>query len=398
MIRQPVVAQKRVHKGWNCWYDGNCRVQMGGAGYVSMREEANNLAEAQARSRRGKLGQRSVVRLLIANALVIALALYEKWDVGILMCVYWLQSIIIGLFWFLRIVTHKHLYRRETRRLDRRPRTLTATERLGIGFFFLLHYGGFHVGYLVFVAAVFFSRGQEMVSPAAALAVTGCVFFAGELMSFVQDPDRIQSRMAELPMLMGHPYIRILPMHFTIFIGAKLHQEGFGGEWVLVVFLALKTLVDIYGQTGLERGFASPQLRAELARWPRVDKSPSGDKLILSDGQVIDLYEQPELARNLECIFELPPALREEVARGLLAEHAEPQPHEQVACRCKDVDTITGPEARRYAERHLRLVYDVGDGSKLLICPPTQTQWVLVGDRLQVKKPSNRQSQHDSPS
>jgi hypothetical protein len=326
------------------------------------------------------------VRLLIANIVLIALALYEKWDANILVWIYWAQSVIIGIFWFLRIVSHRQLYRPQTRGVDGRPRPLIAMERLPIAVFFLIHYAGFHAAYLLMVAAGFFSRDKEPYFPGLELAMAGGLFFVAELMSFIKDPKRIQSRMADLSVLMGHPYGRILPMHFTIIIGAWLYERGFGSEWVLAVFLVAKTLADIGGHIGLERGFSSRKLRAELAAFPRVEKNPLGDKLTLSNGKVIDLFEHPELARDVEGIFRLPARLREEVVLGLLAKETEAQQREEPACRCNQVDTITGAQAHTYAERHLRLLYDVGDGSKLFVCPPTGKQWLLVADTLKVKQ------------
>jgi hypothetical protein len=336
--------------------------------------------------RRSILRDRGVLRLLAANLIVIALALYEKWDANILVWICWVQSVIIGIFWFVRIVSHRHLYRLETRGLDGRPRPLTAMERLPMGLFFLVHYGGFHLGYLLLVAGGFFARDQEPYFPRLEVAVAGGLFFVGQLMSFINDPKRIQSRMAELSVLMGHPYGRILPMHVTILIGAQWYERGYGSEWVLALFLVVKTLADIVGYVGLERGFSSPKLQAELAAVPRMEKSPQGDKLILSDGQVVDLLEHPALARDIEGIFKVPMAVRDEVVRGLLAKESQEQAREELECLCDQVDSITGPEAHSYADRHLRLVYNLDDGSKLLACPLTGKRWLLVDDTLKIKQ------------
>ena len=43
--------------------------------------------------------------LILVNAATIVLALAENWDLGVLLFVYWFQSVIIGLFTAIRILT-----------------------------------------------------------------------------------------------------------------------------------------------------------------------------------------------------------------------------------------------------------------------------------------------------
>jgi hypothetical protein len=333
------------------------------------------------------LQDRAVLRLLSANLVLITLALYQKWDANVLVWIYWFQSMIIGVFSFLRIVTHQHLYRMGTRGIDGRPRPLIVTERLPLAIFLLFHYSGFHLVYLLLIASGFFARNHEPYFPLLEVVVVAGLFFVAELMSFIKDPKRIQSQIADLSVLVGRPYIRIVPMHITVLIGAFLYERGFGSEWIFAVFLVIKTIADIGTYIGIERGLFNWNLQVELDALPRVEKSPMGDKLVLSDGQIIDLFEHPELARDIERIFELPVAMRQEVVRGLLAKEKQEQLHKEIPCRCNNVNTINGAQAHRYAEHHLRLMYNLDDGSKLLVCPPTGKKWLLVDDTLKVKKP-----------
>src|SRR3989344_624904 len=47
----------------------------------------------------------STLGLLLSNVIVIVLAVAQKWDISTALWVYWLQSIIIGFFNFLRILS-----------------------------------------------------------------------------------------------------------------------------------------------------------------------------------------------------------------------------------------------------------------------------------------------------
>jgi hypothetical protein len=203
---------------------------------------------------------------LIANAVVIAWALYDKYDADLLVWVYWCQSVIIGIFWFLRIATHKKLYSLDKLAVDGRPTPLAVTDRFGLGFLFLFSYAVFHIAILPLVAAGLLSGTQEVSFPVIELAVGSCVFFVAELISFVKDPNRTQDRVADTAVLMGYPYGRIVPMHVTILIGAWVYDHGVSGQWVLAVFLVLKTIADMGGQNYLQEGFSSQELATALAK------------------------------------------------------------------------------------------------------------------------------------
>jgi len=52
----------------------------------------------------------SVLSLIFSNVVVIIWALWEGWSLAVVMWVYWIQSIIIGFFWFLRILALEKSY------------------------------------------------------------------------------------------------------------------------------------------------------------------------------------------------------------------------------------------------------------------------------------------------
>ena len=80
----------------------------------------------------------SVLSLLAANAFTIAVALYEGWDLGVLMWIYWGQSIIIGLFSVLKILDLKRF---STEGFTMNGRTVgeTPQTKRQVAVFFALH-------------------------------------------------------------------------------------------------------------------------------------------------------------------------------------------------------------------------------------------------------------------
>lgn len=142
---------------------------------------------------------------------------------------YWLQSVFIGVFNFLRIWT---LERFSTDGLtsNGRPVGETEAEKRSTALFFALHYGFFHLGYLVFLTVEHppAGAGPWLVAAAAGLLVgEGAV----HLRHRRTDPEWKPN----LGTLLFQPYLRIVPMHLAIL------ATSVAGA----VFLPLKLLADV---------------------------------------------------------------------------------------------------------------------------------------------------------
>ncbi|MHC4212736.1 MAG: DUF6498-containing protein [Planctomycetota bacterium] len=345
----------------------------------------NKLEQGQSKG----LLNRRVLQLLVSNVIIIVWAVYEKWDAELLIWIYWAQSIIIGVFWFLRILTHDHLYSPDKLGIDKRPQQIGLLARTGFGFFFMFHYGAFHLVYLLCLLGGVFSSSEKanFFFPARELFFAGIIFVASEYLSFRKDPNQSRERAVDIGILIGYPYKRIFPMHITIIISGLLQEHGFSSQWILYIFLVLKTIADINGQLSLERGFASKRLKKAFDKNVFMEKNLYGDKLVLKSGLSVDLDKHPELSKRIEAIFDLPEGVQDEVVRRLLAkEEAGLYEQVEVQCQCEQVDTFSGESALNYAQYHLRLLYKVGDGSKLFVCPQTSRQWIQVADTLKQKE------------
>lgn len=188
------------------------------------------------------LGDPSFWGLILSNLFSIVMALLQGWDLHELMWVYWAQSVVIGLINFYRILSLKE-FSTENFYINDRPVSPTPETRRNTAFFFLFHYGFFHLGYLAFI-------WQEMPLSDADLprivflVLCAMGFMTAHGFSFVHNLGRdFKDRKPNIGTIMFYPYMRIVPMHLTIIIGGAAVESGPGTQ-ALLLFMVLKTLAD----------------------------------------------------------------------------------------------------------------------------------------------------------
>jgi len=186
---------------------------------------------------------RSVYALIGTNLFAIVIALATRMSLRDLMLVYWIQSVIIGVSFFVRMVS---LERFSTDGVKMNDRELEATpaNKLRMAFFFALHYGFFHFGYLMFLA---FEATPEKNTALSTLGFWSCAaaFAVSHGYSLKENIARDRAGEPNLGTLMMLPYARIVPMHVTILAGGLL----FAGSATLILFCLLKTLADVVMHT-----------------------------------------------------------------------------------------------------------------------------------------------------
>ncbi len=197
----------------------------------------------------------STISLLGSNLFVIVLAVVEGWALREVIWIYWGQSVIIGLSNFARILRLRR-FSTEGVRVNDRPVDPTPQTRRQAAFFFLFHYGFFHAGYLVFLAAQTELPREQLPLVLTCLAA----FAANHAFSLVYNWRRDAEGCPNLGMIMLLPYGRILPMHLTIVLGVFL-AKGVGGT---VFFLLLKAGADLL-MHGVEHAGLSGEPGAEAA-------------------------------------------------------------------------------------------------------------------------------------
>jgi hypothetical protein len=205
--------------------------------------------------------------LLAANLIAIGLALWERWDLAPLIWIYWSQSCIIGWFNFARILSLKE-FSTENFKINNRPAAPTKGTQLFTAFFFLVHYGTFHLVYLVFLQK---QRPLEVSDHGPVLICIG-IFFVNHLFSFLHNLEGDRRQKRNIGKLMFFPYARIIPMHLTIILGAEVA----GGPSVLLLFLILKTVADLV-MHGVEHSQIMDPLLRSVAREDPVLPGDAGE-------------------------------------------------------------------------------------------------------------------------
>lgn len=181
---------------------------------------------------------RSLTVLLLANALAITMAVLGKWSLAQMMWVYWGQSVIIGFFNWRRMLNLKDF---STKGLTSNNQPVPETEKgkKSTATFFLIHYGFFHFGYLVFLFAE-----RKIFSTYDIVGVAACiiVFLFNHRYSYYYNLQQDARGKPNLGTMMFFPYARIIPMHMTIIFGSKFVG---GSTGTLLLFLGLKTAADV---------------------------------------------------------------------------------------------------------------------------------------------------------
>ena len=197
-----------------------------------------------------------VVSLIFANLVTIVLAIFGNWDLATVFFIYWVQSVIIGVFSVFSILSADTAAIRADlqRPIDERG----GTEKVTPGFarfylcimagFFTLHYGLFHLGYFFFIVDSSLFGTVNIADPGIWLACG--LFFANHLYSHITYRHAGPKDYRFVNENFFSPYGRIIPMHLTILFGSiiivALQLLGLTTTLpVLVLFLLLKTYSDM---------------------------------------------------------------------------------------------------------------------------------------------------------
>ncbi len=186
--------------------------------------------------------------LILANLFTLALALALEWEVGWLLWSYWVQSLVIGWYARKRMLT---VVQFSTSGFTMNDQPIPEDERgkRSTAWFFTLHYGGFHLGYFVFLTAQHRVDGWRDLLVLLACGVS-FVFSQRETYAAQHAAD-IRGK-PNLGTLMATPYLRVVPMHLAIIVGG----ESSGGAGLLIFFTLLKTASDL-GLDAIDRRMAT---------------------------------------------------------------------------------------------------------------------------------------------
>jgi hypothetical protein len=197
-----------------------------------------------------------VISLIIANVITIVLAIIGNWDLATVMFIYWVQSVIIGIFTVVSLLGADTaiLAAEMEKPVRERGGIETVTPwfvwlyKCLIAGFFALHYGLFHWGYYSFIVKSGLFGAVNFSDPGIWLSCA--LFFANHLYSHITFQHKKPKGSGYVNDQFFTPYRRIIPMHLTIIFGSivifVLEVIGIASTMpVLVFFLLLKMYSDI---------------------------------------------------------------------------------------------------------------------------------------------------------
>ncbi len=194
----------------------------------------------------------SITALIAANAVPLLGVLFLGWNMFTLMLIYWIESAVIGAFNVLKMATARGAMK--TKAGDAVPAAAQHLTRLFMIPFFIVHYGGFMFGHLIFILVLFgggfpgaMGAPRELISDiiwAVATALFALIISHG--ISFATNYiGSGEYKRASLDQLMAAPYKRIIVMHITIIASGFVFALLPFSVVPLMILIALKTLIDV---------------------------------------------------------------------------------------------------------------------------------------------------------
>lgn len=144
--------------------------------------------------------------------------------------IYWLQSVLIGLFNFFELLSVNNP---DSTSLSLNSQPVTKGSMGCAAWFFLLHYGFFH-----FVYAIFLLVDKSSGVNGKLMLITAGIFVTESTMQLIRKRNSLQTEKANVGKMFFTPYLRIVPMHLMILV------PSFLGITASVLFLVLKTIAD----------------------------------------------------------------------------------------------------------------------------------------------------------
>lgn len=184
---------------------------------------------------------------MLSNGFAILLALFQGWTLYPLLVVYWCQSVIIGGFNVVRILKLKK-YSTEGFSFGELRVEENKKGRIKTAAFFAMHFGFFHLAYLVFLGGgvsdfIKSLEGEKSLTHEILWILAAVVgFLFSHWFSYRKNVEADLAGRSNIGMVMFLPYLRIIPMHLTILIGGAISSGG----WILIIFMSLKTAADYF--------------------------------------------------------------------------------------------------------------------------------------------------------
>lgn len=192
----------------------------------------------------------STLSLIFSNLIVIVFAVVDNLSAVDILWIYWTQSVIIGIFNFIKILSLKEFSTEGFRQGGKQVQPTKAT-KISTAIFFLFHYGFFHVIYAIFIGSFStFGRLSNTANDTNYILYASLTFFVCYFIEFINSKNEPNDTLPNLGYLMFAPYARIIPMHLTIILGGFIGAAGgfFSADTnlaIIILFTTIKTIVDL---------------------------------------------------------------------------------------------------------------------------------------------------------
>ena len=178
----------------------------------------------------------SVIPLVLANLIPLAGVLFLKWDLFYLLLVYWFESAVIGFYNILKMIV------------------IGRWLAIPLVLFFMVHYGGFMYGHMLFLVSFFGPKG--VASFRFPLVVFRDYFFdvaiaviflllSHGFSFFYYFLGKREYLSSSLEKQMRAPYQRIILMHLTVIFGGWAVMIFGAPIGALVIMVFLKIAIDL---------------------------------------------------------------------------------------------------------------------------------------------------------
>lgn len=174
----------------------------------------------------------SILLIIAGNVYCIWYYINHPNDFASIVWIYWFQSIIIGFFNFLDLLTIKN-YDASDLKMNGKP--VTSDNKGCVAWFFLIHFGIFHFVYAVFLLVLFGIQSIDKL----VLILGVSVFLLESIMNYIRQKKLERDLQFNIGTLFFLPYLRIIPMHMMILLPA------FFGWKPSLLFLVLKMGADL---------------------------------------------------------------------------------------------------------------------------------------------------------
>ena len=191
--------------------------------------------------------------LLLTNLAVIVWAVWKDWALAEIIWIYWIQSVGIGIFWFIRILSLKEFSTKDFTLDYEKPVPETVEGKGNTAAAFLFSYSFFIIFYGTLIISILDTI------PTLGILLAGLAFLCEQIFSFNYKKDQPTQQKPNIGNMVLCPHLRALTVPVLMLLaksegGDRIFEHD--SVFVLIVFLLLKTFIDMVMYSFEERGFA----------------------------------------------------------------------------------------------------------------------------------------------